>query len=157
MIPDERAQGLVAGQVAELVVVGLEVVHVADRDGELIAALAVIGLDPGQVIGQSAPVAHAGERIVAGVLDQSLVDAREFGLALGEVGHGPAFALEQPAQAAREQVTAEHERTAAEQQPAGQHHSRSQCVVGELGLDEGSAQERRTPHPGAARRAPRAR
>ena len=91
----DRAQRLVAGDVAELVVVGLEAVDVADRDRERLPVAAGVELDVGQVLDERAAVAQARERVAAGVLAQADVEPRQLRLAARELLARLALALEQ--------------------------------------------------------------
>ena len=93
----DGSQRLIAGQVPELVVVGLEVVDIAQHHRERVAALPVDGLESGQLVGQRAPVAHPGERVAAGVLHQPLVEPGQVGFAVGQAGQRGALAAEHPA------------------------------------------------------------
>ena len=97
----DRAQRLVARDVAELVVVGLEAVDVADRDRDRLPAAAGVELDVGQVLDQRAAVAQPGQRVAAGVLAQALVEPRELRLAAGELLARLALEAQQAAEPAR--------------------------------------------------------
>ena len=111
----DRPQRLVAGEVPELVVVDLEAVDVAQRERERVAACLVAGLEAGQLVGERAAVAHAGQRVATGVLLEPLVEPRELGLAVGQARQRQPLAVEHPAQPALEQGAADHEREPAEQ------------------------------------------
>ena len=110
----DRPQRLIAGEVAELIVVDLESVDVAQRDRERLAARLVSGLEPRQLVRERSAVAHAGERVTAGVLPEPLVEPRQFGLAVGEIRQRQTLAIQHPAQAALEQGAAHDQRGPAE-------------------------------------------
>jgi len=108
----QRAQRLVACQVPEAVVVGLEAVEVAQRQRVRLAALAGALLDDGQVLGQRPAVVHPGQRVAAQVLGQALVRPCEVGLAGGEQRPRRALPGQEVAQPAVEQDAAGDERRA---------------------------------------------
>ena len=106
----DRPQRLVAGEVAELVVVDLEAVDVAQRDRERVAARLVAGLEPGQLVGERAAIAHAGQRVATGILLEPLVEPRELGLAVGQARERRPLAVQHPPQPPLEQRPAHDQR-----------------------------------------------
>jgi hypothetical protein len=77
---------LIAGEVSEPIVVGLEMVDIAEQDGDLLAGLAPERPVHRQIVRQGSAVAEPGERVMARILDESLVEAVQLGLALDQAG-----------------------------------------------------------------------
>src|SRR5205085_11932891 len=106
----------IPGEVAEAVVVGLEVIRVAERECERVPLLGMDCLQYRQIFGQCPAVVDAGQWIAARIRDQLLVEVSELRLPLREARQRPALALEQRPQALPQHQGARDERTAAEQQ-----------------------------------------
>ena len=140
--PGDRPQRLIAGQVAHLVVVGLEVIDVAQRHRQGSPQLPVAGLDLRQLVGQGAPVAHAGQGVAAGVLEQLLVEPGQLHLAIGEPGQRRALAPEQPAQPALEQAAPKRQRQPREQETQEEREAGRLRLIEQIGAHEGGQEHK---------------
>jgi hypothetical protein len=148
----DGAQDLVTGQVPQPIVVGLEVIDVAEGHCESVAAFTMDRLELGQVVGQRPAVAHPGERIPPRVLEELLVLAGQLLLAVGQADQRGPLPFEHLAQSALEQSPVDDESSAGEEHAGAKNE---QCLVrGVLEARPDQRPEEQGEHDGGQQAAP---